>query len=93
MAHSLSAKKRIRQNEKLRIANKSRKSAMRTAMKRVFEAVESKQLDEAKGALPRAMKLIDKAAKANTIHANTAARRKSRISRAVASLEAQGASN
>ncbi len=87
MAHSLSAKKRIRQNEKVRLLNRSRKSSMKTAMKRVFTAVEERNLDEAKGGLPSAMRLIDKAAKAHTIHANTAARRKSRISTAVALLE------
>ena len=87
MAHSLSAKKRIRQNERLRVLNKSRKSSMKSAMKKVFTAVGERDLDSAKSNLPNAMKMIDKAAKANTIHANTASRRKARIARAIAQLE------
>ncbi|MBL8896289.1 MAG: 30S ribosomal protein S20 [Planctomycetes bacterium] len=86
MATSLSAKKRIRQNETSRLANKSKKSAMKSAMKRVLGAIEENDAKAAQAALPQAMKMIDKAAHGGAIHANTASRRKSRLSRAIASL-------
>jgi small subunit ribosomal protein S20 len=86
MATSLSAKKRIRQNEKSRIANKSKRSALKSAMKRVLGAIDQKDAAAAQKALPQAMSLIDKAAKGGAIHANTASRRKSRLTRAIARL-------
>jgi small subunit ribosomal protein S20 len=86
MATSLSAKKRIRQNEKSRLANKSKRSALRSAMKRVLGAIDQKDGAAAQKALPQAMSLIDKAAKGGAIHANTASRRKARLTRAIARL-------
>ena len=87
MAHTKSAKKRIRQNEKNRLANKAKRSAMMTFIKKVLAAVRDGDLEGACRILPLAMKKIDKAAKANVIHHNTAARRKSRICGVVARLE------
>jgi small subunit ribosomal protein S20 len=86
MATSLSAKKRIRQNETSRLANKSKKSALKSAMKRVLGAIDEKNAAAAKDLLPQAMSLIDKAAKGGAIHANTASRRKARLTRAIAGL-------
>ena len=60
---------------------------MKTVMKRLMEAVQEKKLDVATSALPTAMKRIDKAAKQRVIHKNTAARYKSKIARAVKSLQ------
>ena len=86
MAHSNQAKKRIRQNMKRQLLNKATASAMRTHVKKVLQAVENGDAKAAKAALPMAIKRIDKAAKKNVIHANTAARKKSRVMRAVNSL-------
>ncbi len=83
MAHSNQAKKRIRQNERARVRNKSRASVMRTWIKKVMTAAEAGQADEAKAALPTAYKTIDKAANANIIHRNEASRRKSQLVLAV----------
>lgn len=82
MPNTKQAKKRMRQDEERRLHNKSIKSAMRTAVKKVLRA---ETPEEAAAALPTAMKKIDKAAKKHIIHANTAARAKSRVSRAAAS--------
>lgn len=79
MAHSKQAKKRIRQNETKNEENKAVTTAMRSAVKKVLRA-ESKE--EAEKALPLAMKKIDKAAKKGVLHANAAARSKSRLARA-----------
>jgi len=50
-------------------------------------AIEAGDVSQAQGALKEAMRLIDKAAKHNIIHANTAARKKSHLSRRVLALE------
>jgi small subunit ribosomal protein S20 len=78
MPNSKQAKKRMRQDEERRAHNKSMRTTMRTAMKRVLRAADR---DAAEAALPTAMKRIDKAAKTRVIHANAAARYKSRLSR------------
>ena len=80
MPNTKQAKKRMRQNEERRVANKSTRSAMRTAVKKVLRA-ESKE--EAQTLLPAAMKRVDKAAKHHVIHQNAAARVKRRLSKAV----------
>lgn len=82
MPNTEQAKKRMRQNEERRVHNKAIRTTMRSAMKKVLRA-ETEQ--EAQAALPAAMKRIDKAAKTNVIHANAAARYKSRLSRAATS--------
>jgi small subunit ribosomal protein S20 len=87
MPHIESAKKRLRQNLKRQGANKAASSSMKTVMKRVMEAVQQKKGDEAAKSLPAAMKRIDKAAKRRVIHKNTAARYKSKMARAVKSLQ------
>jgi small subunit ribosomal protein S20 len=79
MPNNKQAKKRMRQDDERRISNKTVRSSMRTAVKRVLEA---ETPDAAKTALPEAMKRVDKAAKINVIHDNAAARVKSRMARA-----------
>ena len=83
MPNSNSARKRVRQNEKHRDANRAKKSAMRTQVKKVQEAVEAGDAALAREELPMAIKLTDKSAKTNTIHKNTAARLKSSLCKAV----------
>ncbi len=83
MAHSNQAKKRIRQAEKRTLENKAVGSRMRTEVKRVLTAVEAGDKEAASAALPSACKQVDKAAKTNVIHQNTAARKKSMLQRSV----------
>jgi small subunit ribosomal protein S20 len=80
MPNNKQAKKRMRQDDERRIANKTVRSSMRSAVKRVLEA---ETPEAAQSALPMAMKRVDKAAKINVIHENAAARVKSRMARAV----------
>jgi small subunit ribosomal protein S20 len=83
MTHSKQAAKRVRQNEKRRLRNKAKASAVKTQSKRILAADEAGQpVDPA--ALRNALAQIDKAAKARVLHKNTAARRKSRLMRAAA---------
>ena len=81
MPQSTSAKKRVKQNEKAKERNKAKKSGMRTQLKKVRQAIEDGDKAAAQAALPRAMKLLDKAAQHNIIHANKAAREKGRLQR------------
>jgi small subunit ribosomal protein S20 len=80
MPHSKQARKRMRQNEEQRVRNKGVRTRMKSAIKKVLAAQGPEQ---AKPLVADAMKRIDKAAKARVIHKNTAARYKSRVSRAV----------
>ena len=79
MAHSLSAKKRIRQNIKARARNRWRRRTMRTAIKDFHEKVLHASFDEAQAAFREACKVLDKTASKGVIHKNQAARRKSRL--------------
>ena len=83
MPSSKQAKKRVITDDRRRLANKAKNSAMKSATKKVMDA-DSKEAAEA--ALPNAMKMIDKCAKHNIIHANGAARRKSSLDRHIAAL-------
>jgi small subunit ribosomal protein S20 len=75
-----SAKKRLRQNEKRRVRNKSAKSYLKTIAKKIREAKEKREADEL---LKKAYKAYDKAASKGIIHKNNAARHKSRLTRYV----------
>ena len=83
MAHHKSAKKRIRQNEKKRLNNRYKKVSMRTMVKRLRETTDK---DAAAEMLPEVVKQIDKVAKSNIIHKNTASNLKSKLARHVNSL-------
>lgn len=86
MAHSRTAKKNHRKNVKRRADNRAFMSALRTQLKQVRTAVEAKDSAGALDAYPRAQKLLDKGAKTSRIHRNKAARLKSRLSKAIASI-------
>ena len=79
MANSASARKRARQAENNRRANASRRSMMRTYMKKVVAAIEAGNKDEATAAFKTAESILDRAAKNGQIHKNKAARHKSRL--------------
>jgi small subunit ribosomal protein S20 len=82
MAHSRTAKKAIRQNERHRLRNKAATSTLRTQIKRVRAAVAAND-GTAVAELAKAQKLVDKAAKSNRMHRNRAARLKSQLAKAV----------
>ncbi|MEM9530125.1 MAG: 30S ribosomal protein S20 [Pseudomonadota bacterium] len=86
MAHSVSARKRIRQANKRRIHNASIKSNFRTAMKKVLAAVEAGDREAATAAYRAAVPVIDKVSAKGLIHKNKAARHKSRLNKAIQSI-------
>lgn len=86
MANIKSAKKRVLVNQKKADRNKSIKSAVKTSIKKVEAAVVAKDKEAAVAALASAISTIDKAATKGVYHKNNAARKVSRLSKAVNTL-------
>ncbi|AEK57451.1 MULTISPECIES: 30S ribosomal protein S20 [Acidithiobacillus] len=86
MANSAQARKRVLQNENRRRHNASLRSRMRTYVKSVLKAVREGDQEQARRALHQAESIIDKTASKGIVHANTAARTKSRLSARVKAL-------
>ena len=80
MAHHKSALKRIRQDIKKTVRNRSLKSDVRTVIKKYRAIIESKDINKAREAFPQVQKNIDKAVTKGIIHKKTGARYKSRLS-------------
>jgi len=79
MAHSVSAKKRIRQNETHRARNRWRLKTMRDAVRDLNETMQHGAVDDARAAARKAFAIIDRTAQKGVIHKNAAARKKSRL--------------
>ncbi len=90
MANKKSAEKRIRQTEKRRARNRSHQSRLRTAVKNLRTTVTAGDTEAAKELLPGTLSIVDATAQKGVIHKNAAARTKSRLTRAVGKLEAEG---
>jgi small subunit ribosomal protein S20 len=78
--------KRIRTNEAARLRNKSVKSALKTAVRRVRTAVDAGDKPTAQAELVTASRSLDKAVSKGVIHANQAANRKSALAHQVNAL-------
>lgn len=89
MAHSLSAKKRIRQNEKKRTINRARKSQVKTQIKHFETALGEGNVEAATEQLRLVTKKLDKTAATSTMHKKTAARKKSRLAKQLNALTAK----
>ncbi|MCB0352002.1 MAG: 30S ribosomal protein S20 [Bdellovibrionales bacterium] len=83
MANHKSAKKRIRQNNKLRAKNRTVRSSVRTAIKKVRALVAEGKLDKAKEGLQEAEQSIQKAARRGLYHQKNADRKVSRLTKLV----------
>lgn len=79
MANTVSAKKRAKQAEARRERNFSQKSTLRTTIKKVLKAVQSGDKTAAQTSVKEAAVLADRAVNKKLIHANKAARIKSRL--------------
>lgn len=86
MAHSISAKKRMRQNVKHRARNRARKVQVKEAVRGFQEALTSGDKSKAAEALKATVKKLDRIAATGTIHKNTASRKKSRLTRKLNAL-------
>jgi small subunit ribosomal protein S20 len=84
LANTASAVKRIRSNNRKRIRNKMTRSRTRTAVRQARDA----EPQDARQAAVAAMSALDRAAQKGVIHPNNAARRKSRLMKRLAKVEA-----
>ena len=87
MANTASAIKRIRSNARKAKNNQVRKSRIRTSVRAARESLSDPV--EAKKAVLAAVSELDRAAAKGVIHKNNAARRKSRLMKKLATLEAK----
>lgn len=86
MAHSASARKRVRQNLRHKARNRWRKKTVREAIKEYRETILHGTVEEAQQKLDGLYKLLDQTAAKGTLHKNTASRTKARLA---AKLEAK----
>jgi len=86
MANTSSAKKAVRKIARRTAVNKSRRSEMRTYVRKVEEAIAAKDPSVAAAALRAAEPLVARAAQKGILHKNTAARKISRLTKRVKAL-------
>lgn len=79
MPNHKSAEKRVRQNEKRRLINRSHRSKVRTYIKRLRAALDSNKGEDVQTVLPEVISVIDKSVQKGVMHKNAAARYKSRL--------------
>ena len=86
MPNHKSAKKRVRQNETRRAVNRSRRSSLRTQVKKLRAAIAGSDQNGSQELLNPTVSAIDKAVNKGVLHKNTAARYKSRLTAHVSGL-------
>jgi small subunit ribosomal protein S20 len=91
VAHSLSAKKRVRQNATRRVVNRARRSQVKTLIKRFETTVGAGDVKAASEQFPVVATKLDKVASTGTMHKKTAARKKSRLAKRLKALKAKSA--
>jgi len=87
MPTTKSAKKRLRQNEKRKTINRSRKSAMRTQVKKFLEAIKNKDIQAAEEEFRLAVKKVDEGAARGILHKKNADRKKARFAKKLNSIK------
>ncbi len=89
MAHSLSAKKRVKQNVKSRTINRGRKSQIKTQIKHFETALSSGDVEAASEQYKLVAQKLDKTAATSTMHKRTVARKKSQLAKRLNALKAK----
>ncbi len=89
MANTSSAKKAVRKLARRTAINRMRRSAMRTQLRKVEEAIASGDATAARTALTATESVVMRSAQKGIIHANTASRKVSRLSARVKALVAK----
>jgi small subunit ribosomal protein S20 len=91
VAHSLSSKKRVRQNAKRKSINRMRTGKVKASV-RVFEEVaKNRDVQAAEKKLATVVKNLDQTAATKTIHWRTAARKKSRLTKRLNAMKVKTA--
>ncbi|MEW5963685.1 MAG: 30S ribosomal protein S20 [Pseudomonadota bacterium] len=88
MANTKSAKKATRQMQRRTEINKSRRTNMRTEVRKVEEAIQAGKKDEAVSALAAAAPVLARTAQKGVIHKRTASRKISRLSAQIKAMKA-----
>jgi small subunit ribosomal protein S20 len=88
MAHSKQARKRLRQSDRRTVINRSRRSRVRTYVRRVEDALATGDKEAAVEALKLAEPVLARGSQQGILKTNTAARRISRLGRLVYAMEA-----
>ena len=88
MPNIKSSVKSVKKDAKRHERNVFEKTRMKKAQKSVLAAFANNDVEEAKKLLPAAQKAIDQAAANNTIHKNTAARKKSKLALKINAISA-----
>lgn len=88
MANIKSQIKRNKQNEKRRLRNRVYRGQARVAVRNARTAMDGDNVEESKTAVLAAVSALDKAAEKGVIHRRNASRRKGRLMKKLASLEA-----
>jgi small subunit ribosomal protein S20 len=88
MPNTKSAERRMRNSARKHLQNQSVQHRLKTVEKRFLALVTAGKKDEASGVLRSVSAVLDKAAKAGVIHANTASRKKSRLTLRLQALKA-----
>jgi small subunit ribosomal protein S20 len=91
VAHSLSAKKRVKQNVKSRTINRGRKSQIKTQIKHFETALSSGDVEAASEQYKLVARKLDKTAATSTMHKRTVARKKSQLAKQLNALKAKEA--
>ena len=87
MAHSLSAKKRIRQNDKRRAVNRARRTTLKTQQRKCTDLIAHGNVADGESQCKELFQTLDREANRRTLHRNAAARRKSRLARKLNALK------
>jgi len=87
MPNTPSAKKRLKQNVERRARNRSAKTAIRNLTRTVRESIEAKDVAKSEEAFGKLVSKLDRASSAKVIHANAAARTKSRLTKAIKTIK------
>ncbi|QDV37906.1 30S ribosomal protein S20 [Tautonia plasticadhaerens] len=93
MPNTESAKKRLRQDEKRRLRNRIAKKVIKTYSKRTLKSASEGNLEAAEADFRFAIARLDRAGVRRILHPNTAARRKSRLTREYNALKDAAASS
>jgi small subunit ribosomal protein S20 len=87
MANTKSAKKAARQSARRTVINKSRRTRVRTATRKVEEAIASGDRAKALAAMAEAEPALIRAAQKGIVHRNAARRKVSRLAHRIAKLD------
>ena len=86
MPNTVSAKKAVRKITRRTAVNRARRSRMRTELRKVEEAIDAGDAEAAKSALDVAGPLLMRSAQKGVVHANSASRKMSRLTKRVKAL-------